>query len=133
MLLVLGLGDPGGGEGREGSESGGTLPDSVLSVGSGNDSDLGAWGSESDDLGLYSIGDALVHGGTTGHDDVLEEVASDIDVRVGDGFPGEVLDGVAGLSVELWLEDKLRDLHTDGTLNSDLGSIWESVGDVKSG
>ena len=127
MLIVLVLGDPRSGEGAEGSESGGTLPDGVLSVGRGNDSDLGTTWGEGGDLGLQSVGNTLVHGGTTGHDDVLQEVLSDIDVGAGDGLPGEGLDAIAGLAVEVGLEDKLGDLHTDGTGDGDLASIWESV------
>ena len=133
VLLVLILADPGGGEGAEGSKSGGTLPDGVLSVWGGDNTDLGAVRGEVGDLSLQTVRDAFVHGGTTGHDDVLEEVASDIDIGVGDGGPGELLDGVAALTVEVWLEDELRNLHTDGTLDGDLRSIWESVSLVKLG
>ena len=52
MLVVLFLGNPGGSEGGEGSESRGTLPYGVLSVGGSDDSDLGTGGGKGGELGL---------------------------------------------------------------------------------
>jgi hypothetical protein len=131
VLLVLLCADPGGGKGAEGGERGGTLPDGVLSVGSGDNTDFGAWGSEGGELSLETVGDTLVHSGATRHDDVLEEITTDIDVGGLGGFPREGLDGLARLAVEVWLEDELGDLHSDGTLNLNLASVWESVGLVE--
>ena len=80
VLLVFCFADPGGGEGAEGGKSGGTLPDGVLSIGGGNDTDLGAWRSDCGYLRLETVTNALVHGGATGEDHVFEEVASHIDI-----------------------------------------------------
>ena len=80
VLLVFCFADPGGGEGAEGGKSGGTLPDGVLSIGGGNNTDLGAWRSERGNLSLETVTNALVHGGATGEDHVLQEVASHIDI-----------------------------------------------------
>lgn len=127
VLLVFCLADPGGCEGAEGGKSGGTLPDGVLSIGGGDDTDLRACRSESGDLGLETIGDAFVHGGATGEDDVLEEVASHIDIGSLDGLPGKGMDGVTALAVQLGLEEELRDLHANGALHGDLASIGKRV------
>ena len=94
LLLVLGS-DPGGSEGAEGGEGGGTLPDGKRTVGGGDDLDLGASWGEANDLILQSVGKTLVHGGTTGEDQVLAELLSDIDVGGLDGLPGEGMDGLA--------------------------------------
>ena len=80
VLLVFCFTDPGGGEGAEGGKSGCTLPDGVFSIGGGNDTDLGTWRGEARNLSLETVTDALVHGGATGEDHVLEEVASHIDI-----------------------------------------------------
>ena len=95
VLFVVGLGDPGSGEGAEGREGGGTLPYSELTVGGGDDLDLGTSWGESNDLVLQSIWETLVHGGTTGEDEVLAELLSDINVGGLDGLPGEGVEGLA--------------------------------------
>ena len=94
FLVVLG-GDPGGSEGAEGGEGGGTLPDGKLTVGGGDNLDLGTSWGEANDLVLQSVGKTLVHGGTTGEDEVLAELLSDIDVGGLDGLPGEGMPGLA--------------------------------------
>ena len=78
-MVIFGS-DPRGGEGGEGSKSRGTLPDGVLAVSRGNDSDFGTSWHLGDDLFLKSVGETFVHGGTTGEDDVLAEVLAHIDV-----------------------------------------------------
>ena len=95
MFLVVIGGDPGGSEGAEGGEGGGTLPDGELTVGGGDDLDLGTSWGEANDLILQSVGETLVHGGTTGEDEVLAELLSDVDVGGLDGLPGEGMDGLA--------------------------------------
>ena len=94
LLVVLG-GDPGGSEGAEGGEGGGTLPDSELTVGRGDDLNLSASWGEANDLILQSIWESLVHGGTTGEDDVLAKILSDINIGGLDGLPSEGVDGLA--------------------------------------
>ena len=95
MLLVVIGGDPGGGEGAEGGEGGGTLPDSELTVGRGDDLDLSASWGEANNFILQSVGETLVHGGTTGEDKVLAEFLSDINIGGLDGLPGEGMEGLA--------------------------------------
>ena len=130
LLLVIGGADPAGLEGAEGSESGGTLPDSELTVSGGDDSNFHAGGSKLGDLVLESIGNTFVHGGTTGEDDVLGELLTDIDVGVRDGGPAEVLDGVALLTVEGRLEEELGDLHADLSGDGQHTLVGEGVGHV---
>merc|ERR1711957_164179 len=127
MLVVLSLGDPAGAERAEGGEGGGTSPDSVLAVRGGDDPDLGAGGGESLDLLLQALGDALVHGGTTGEDDVLEKISADIHIRFLNGLPGESMDSFARLAIEL------RGLHTELTWDGDLSLVGEFVDLVKGG
>jgi hypothetical protein len=95
VFLVIVGGDPAGLEGAEGSESGGTLPDGKLTVGGGNDSNFGTWGEELKDFHLKSVGETLVHGGTTGEDNILAEVLTDINVGSNNGGIAEVLDRLA--------------------------------------
>mmetsp|Transcript_97991 Transcript_97991/g.134759 ORF Transcript_97991/g.134759 Transcript_97991/m.134759 type:complete len:406 (+) Transcript_97991:56-1273(+) len=133
VLLVLLLADPGGTEGAEGSKGGGTLPHGVLAVGGGNDSNLGASGGKVGDFRLQAVGQTLVHGGATREDDVLEEVAAHIDVGGGHGGPGELGHGLARLTVELRLEEKLGGLQANGTLDRDDRLIGKGVGLIKSG
>ena len=78
LLLVIGSADPAGLEGAEGSESGGTLPDSELTVSGSDNSNFHTGGSQFGDLGLESIGNTFVHGGTTGEDNVLAEILMNI-------------------------------------------------------
>jgi len=125
VLAVVSLGDPGGLEGAEGSESGGTLPDGVLTVGGGNDSNLGTGWELGSDLLLESLGETLVHGGTTGEDKVLAEVLTHIDVGGLDGGIAEHVEGLARLTVELWLEEELWALNTHGGGNGDHTSVGE--------
>ena len=95
MLLVVIGSDPGGGEGAEGREGGGTLPDSELTVGGGNNLDLGTSWGEANDLILQSVWKTLVHGGTSRENKVLAKLLSYIDVGGLDGLPGEGMDGLA--------------------------------------
>ena len=127
MLLVVSLSDPLGLECAQGGEGGGTLPDGELTVSRCDDLDLSASWGESDNFVFQSVWETLVHGGTTGEDHVLAEILSDINIGVGDGLPGEGVHGLAGLSVEFWLEEELWALHSDVSLNVNDGLIWESV------
>jgi hypothetical protein len=133
VLLVLLLGDPGSREGGEGSQSGGTLPDGELAVGGGDDLDLGAGGGKGSDLSLHAVSKTVVHGGTTGKDDVLKKLASGVQVGLVDGRPGELLNRGARLSIELGLEEELGDLHADSALDLNLALVWKGVGRVELG
>jgi hypothetical protein len=80
VFLVVFSSDPAGCEGAEGSEGRSTLPDSVLAVGSGNNADLGAGGSEGNNFVLKAINNTFVHGSSTREDNVLAELLTDIDI-----------------------------------------------------
>lgn len=127
VFEVLLLGEHHVVEGGEASKSGGTLEDSVLAVGGGNEFDLVTSGSQAQELLLETVGETFVHGGTTGEDDVLHEVLADVDVRAGDGSPGKMLDGLAGEAVEVGVEQKLRDSDTEGAWDLDHGVVGKSV------
>ena len=127
VLFVVSLGDPGSGEGAEGGEGGGTLPYSELTVGGGDDFHLGAWWSEVGKLRLESVSKTSVHGGTTGEDDVLAEILSDVNIGSLDRFPGELVEGGAGHTGEGWLEEEFWAAHSDDTTDVDDSLIWKSV------
>ena len=69
-LVVLLLGDPHLLEGGEGSQDGAADPDGVLPLGRSDDLDLHGGGSHTGNLLLHAVGDARVHGRTTGQDRV---------------------------------------------------------------
>ena len=131
ILSELILGDDGSSERGERGESRGTLPDGILAIGLGNDSNLG--GRLSSQLLVKSVWETLVHGGTTGEDDVLAELLPDVQVSLLDGRPGEVLDRLAVLTVERGLKEKLSSLDLDKTWDGDLGLVWQSVEGVLAG
>jgi hypothetical protein len=131
-LVVLGLGDPHGLEGGEGSKNGATNPDRVLSLWWRDDLDLhGAWG-KSGDLLLHSVGNTWVHSGTTGEDVVSVKVLSDINIALHDGVVGGLVDTGGLHTNEGWLEEGLwasESLVTDG---DDL-TVWELVALLEGG
>jgi len=131
-LVVLGLGDPHGLEGGEGSKNGATNPDRVLSLWWRDDLDLhGGWG-KGGDLLLHSVGNTWVHGGTTGEDVVGVEVLSDINIALHDGVVGGLMDTSGLHTDEGWLEEGLwasESLVTDG---DDL-TVWELVALLEGG
>jgi hypothetical protein len=129
FLIVLG-GDPAGSEGAEAGEGRGTLPHGVLAVGRGDNADLRAGRSLGEDLSLKTVGKTLVHGGTTGKNDVLAKIFTDIDIGGLDGGPGEVVHRLAGLAVEFRLEKELRAGHTDGSGDGDDALIGHGVGNI---
>jgi len=131
-LVVLGLGDPHGLEGGEGSKNGATNPDRVLSLWWRDDLDLhGGWG-KGGDLLLHSVGNTWVHGGTTGEDVVGVEILSDINIALHDGVVGGLMDTSGLHTDEGWLEEGLwasESLVTDG---DDL-TVWELVALLEGG
>lgn len=126
MLVVLFLGNPGGSEGAQGAEGGGSLPYGELTVCGCNDLDLSAGWGESNNFVLQSVWESLVHGGTSGQDNVLAKILSDIDIRSLNGLPGELMDGLARETIKGWLEEELWALHSDGSLDFKDFLIWES-------
>lgn len=128
VLLVVGLGNPRVGEAAEGAEGGGTSPDRELSGWLGNNSNVGTGWELGLELVLESVGKTLVHGGTTGEDDVLGEILSDIDISLLDGVVGDVLDTLAAHTVEGWLEEELWTSESNLAWNVDDSLIWHGVG-----
>ena len=82
VLVVVFLGDPEAGEGRQRGKSGTTSPDGESSVGAGNNLNADGLGGSGLDLLKESLANTLVHGSTTGEDDVLVEISSGIDIAL---------------------------------------------------
>ena len=128
VLLVFLLGDPLGFEGGEGREGGTTSPDGVVSVLGGDDLDHVLLWAEGIDFLLESVGETLVEGGTTGHDDVGVEILSDIDITLLDGLVthGVHTEDFVTLLDEAWLEEGLWTAESSG-VDGDHLSVWELV------
>jgi len=127
VLFVVFLGDPHGSEGRKMGKDSTTDPDRVFSLSWGVDLNLHLGWGEVDHLFLESLWDAWVHSGTTGHDHVLVEIFSDIDITLHDGFEGEVVDwwdfssdGTKWVKEGLWASELL-------VTNGDDVTIWELI------
>ena len=82
VLVVVFLGDPEAGEGRQGGKGGTTSPDGESSVRAGNDLHADGLGGSGLDLLKESLANTLVHGSTTREDDVLVEISSGIDIAL---------------------------------------------------
>jgi len=127
VLLVVLLGDPGRFEGGERSEGGSSLPDGVLTVGSSDNFDLSTGGGSVNELLLESVGHAFEKGGTTGHDDVLAEFSSDLQVGGADGAPGDFVDGFAPNAHEAGLVEELGAFDTEATGDGDDPFVGKGV------
>ena len=127
VFLIVLSSNPWGGEGAQRGKSGTTLPDSVLSVSRGDDTDFSTSWGQAHDFALESIGKTFVHGGTTGEDDVLAEIFSNINVGGRYGCPWKCLKWFAWLTVKLRLEEKLWACHTNVGWNSNNTFVWHSV------
>lgn len=109
VLLVLLLGDPLGLESGEGRESGTTGPDGVVSVLGGDDLDEAGLWAHGIKLFLKSVGETFIKGGSSGKDDVVVEVLSNVDIALLDGTEGH---GVHTLNLvtlldQIWEEETL--------------------------
>lgn len=89
VFVVLGLEDPLALEGGEGGENGTTDPDGVLTLRGSDDAGLEAGGTSGLELLGETFGHTVEHGGTTGEDDVGEEILTDVDIALGDGLGDE--------------------------------------------
>jgi hypothetical protein len=127
VFLVVLPGDPRRRNGGKRSEQRSSSPGSVLSVRLSDNSDLGTTGSSGDKLLLESVGHTFVHGGTTGHDDVLAEFSLDINVGGRDGFPGEGINRFARHTVKFRLVDEFGGTDSDGSGDSDDSLIGKGV------
>merc|ERR1719469_64409 len=79
---------------------------------------------------LQAVGDTFVHGGATGHDDVLAKLLADVDIGLLDGGPCEVGWGHAVEAVEGGVEEEFGAAHTDGTGEGHHSLVGEGVLDV---
>jgi len=104
-FIEFGLGDPLSLEGAQARQDGTTDPDGESSFSGGNDLDLNGGRSQSSDFLAQSVGNTVVHGSTTGHDDVAVQVLSDIDVALHDRLEGEFVDTGEVLAVLHGLEE----------------------------
>ena len=89
VFVVFGLEDPLALEGGEGGENGATDPDGVLTLGGSDDAGFEAGGASGDEFLGETFGHTGEHGGTTGEDNVGEEVLTDVDVALADGLGDE--------------------------------------------
>jgi len=103
-FVKFSLGDPLSLEGAQARQDGTTDPDGESSFSGGNDLDLDGGGSQSGDFLAQSVGNTVIHGSTTGHDDVAVQVLSDIDVALHDRLEGEFVDTGEVLAVLHGLE-----------------------------
>merc|ERR1719273_2356726 len=60
------------------------------------------------DLLLHSLGDSLVHRGTSRHHHVSVQILPDVDITLHDRREGQFVDSLLFQSQELWLEQCLR-------------------------
>merc|ERR1712205_76427 len=100
--------DPHASEGGQGREDRSSDPDRDHALGGSNDLDLGGLWHKLPELGLETLGHVGEHGGTTGHDNVAEEVLADVEVTVVDSLAGELVQTHHLLTVEGRLEHQLR-------------------------
>lgn len=95
-------------EGSQGGENGASDPYLVLTGGISNDLDLNGRGGQVLDFLLQTVINVGETGGTTGHDDVLEESLPDIDVTLNDGRMGQFVHALNVLADLHRLEESLR-------------------------
>ena len=121
IFLVLVFGNPLGLEGREGAESGTTGPDGVVSVSGSDDVDDARLRALGVQLLGESLREAFVQGGTTGADDVLVQVGSNIEIALGDRLVSKLVDtrGLVTLLDEVGPENGLGSGET-GSVHVDL-------------
>ena len=131
-FVVFFLCDPHGLEGGEGGKDRATDPYGVFALRGSNDLDLDSGRSKASDFLLHTIGNTRVHGGTTRHDVVGEEILTDINVTPHDG----VVDGLVNTNrfhtKEGWLEEGLRGTETFVADGDDL-TVRKLVGFVDRG
>ena len=93
-VVVLLLRDPHLLEGAQRREDGPADPDRVLALGGRDDADPHRGRREGGHFALDAVRDAGEHGGATGQNDIIEEVAADVDVAPHDGVEGGLVDAV---------------------------------------
>lgn len=126
-LFVVFFRDPASFEGAERHENGGTDPHSELTGRVSVDADIRAGWRLFENLTLQALGKTVVHGCTTGEDDVLQKFSARVDVTVRDRLVRKILDRHASLTVQIWLEQELGASHSDISWDCDDRLVWESV------
>ena len=91
-LIVFLLGDPHLLEGGERSKDGASDPYGIFPLWRSDDLDLHRGWCEGRDLLLHTVGDARVHGATTGENGVGVEILTDVDVALHDGVVAGLVD-----------------------------------------
>ena len=125
-FVVLGLGDPHGLEGRERRQNRTTNPDGVTSLRRSNNLNLHGGRCESADFLGESFSNTREHSSTTGKNNVVVKIFSDIDVAFHDGVESELVETVVFFSNERGLEEQLRASETLA-LDGDSVSVWKFV------
>lgn len=128
ILFVFFLGDPLGFEGSEGAESRCTSPDGVVSISWGNDLDHVSSRCHGVKFFLKSIRETFVKGGSTGEDNVLIEISSDIHIAIVDGGLGKFVytEGLVTFLDEVWEEESFWS-HESWGVDGNGGTIRELV------
>merc|ERR1711935_645059 len=86
-----GVRDPGR-HGWPRSQDGASNPYGVLPLWGSNDLDFHGGGSQVGDLLLHAVGNARVHSGAAGHDNIAVEVFPDVNIAFHDGVVGGIVD-----------------------------------------
>jgi hypothetical protein len=128
ILFIFFLGDPLGFEGGKGGEGRSTGPDGVVSVSGGDDLDHVLLWAEGIELLFKSIWESRVEGGSSGEDDVLVEVLSDIEIALLDGAETHLMHTESFISFldETWVEEGLWGKESWGVDGNGL-TVWEFV------
>jgi len=128
-FIEFSLRDPHGLEGAQRGQDGTTDPDRESSFSGGNNSNLNSRRSKSSDFLVKSFRDTVVHGGTTGHNDISVQFLSNIDVALHDGLEHQFVESRIFLTELHGLEESFGasdDLVTDG----DGGTVRKSIDDI---
>ena len=128
ILLVLIFGDPLGLKSGKRRESGTTAPDGVVSVRGGDDLHHVLLWAQGVELSLKSIWKSLVKGGSSGKDDVLVKILSNINIAVLDRLEGHGVHTrcLVSLLDEAWIEEGLWSQESWGVHGHGL-AIWKLV------
>merc|ERR1719427_1380791 len=111
-LIVFFLGDPQSFKGGQGTKDGATDPDRVLTLRGSNNLDLDGGWSQCSNLLLHAVSNTSVHGGTTRHDNVGQQVLPDVNVALHDGGVDDLMDTNRFHTKEGRLEERLRSTET---------------------
>merc|ERR1719147_500183 len=107
-LVVFRLGDPQSLEGGEGAKDRATDPNGVLTLRRSNDLNLDGGWSETSDFLLHPVSNTSVHGGTTRHDNVSQQVLPDVNVAPHDGVVDSLMNTSSFHTKEGRLEERFR-------------------------